>query len=690
MLTVMILLTAMRAWAVPIADCPEGSAMAAAPVADSDIGAVPDACPAPRCGKVYRTDASGPNAPYDCICCDGNQELSLLPHLLDVEGGIAPNGWSGNSGVMRGYMCGCHAGEVYAARNYCSNPCPGNMVFKCSGASINPKPGDPLPSCSCVCPEEYALGSPGNCTAQCRFRFSVIDENFDTRLTPSQQLANQDDPVIRTSKGNTQVAELELTCLADVAKAAYSDWKIHVGDSGPGTNMLDDDLSDEAFASLLIKIWADSFHVAHPNVKSILEVPYSPYDSVWGSDLWETDWYGIPLYHFDQGAIGPRSDNKAAYFDKNCNAIDLKNDGSQVNCGRVDVHFFASPVSLLWTPGTDLKHSRAFTQFPLNPSEKGKWYHWRASKDAPLLVYDPKHTGKIRSAEQLFGNYTFGKQWKNGFEALGTLDTDHDGIIRGMELADLALWFDADEDGISDKNEVQPLSVLKVGALYFTPDKTDTEPGEDVVVSHGFDRAEGDTVISGGAVDWFSKIYASKEEARQAARDLFDADFGLSSETLHAELSNANVYAAKDPQSSKSGKDELSGVWLWQMVDASGRPAESESNPKGILRFETDSRGAVIGRSYLEVKLSGDPNGPTSAVYALPLQGQQSLEESGVLNVTFEVEGPDGQRTHTMAVIEPRSNRLRGTSSGNGPTTGAVEYKWEAVKLTGPAAIALK
>ena len=57
---------------------------------------------------------------------------------------------------------------------------------------------------------------------------------------------------------------------------------------------------------------------------------------------------------------------------------------------------------------------------------------WR--EQAPLLVYDPEHTGKVNSASQLFGQWTFGGQrlaalasdgrglvsgpWENGFDAL--------------------------------------------------------------------------------------------------------------------------------------------------------------------------------------------------------------------------------------------------------------------------------
>ena len=52
-------------------------------------------------------------------------------------------------------------------------------------------------------------------------------------------------------------------------------------------------------------------------------------------------------------------------------------------------------------------------------------------------------------------------QWENGFEALGSLDTDRDGELRGSELDPLALWFDRDRDGVAQPGEVT--SIVEAG-----------------------------------------------------------------------------------------------------------------------------------------------------------------------------------------------------------------------------------
>lgn len=80
------------------------------------------------------------------------------------------------------------------------------------------------------------------------------------------------------------------------------------------------------------------------------------------------------------------------------------------------------------------------------------------SRDAAWLVHDPKRSGKIESALQLFGNVTFWLFWRNGFDALAALDDDRDGEIRDRELVGLALWRDANGDGVSGAGEVRPLA----------------------------------------------------------------------------------------------------------------------------------------------------------------------------------------------------------------------------------------
>ncbi len=82
-----------------------------------------------------------------------------------------------------------------------------------------------------------------------------------------------------------------------------------------------------------------------------------------------------------------------------------------------------------------------------------------------ILVWDPRGTGRVRHAQQLFGSYTWSIPWRNGYEPLGWLDRDGDGRLSGGELTGIAIWRDADQDGVSDAGEVASLASWGVRSL---------------------------------------------------------------------------------------------------------------------------------------------------------------------------------------------------------------------------------
>lgn len=58
--------------------------------------------------------------------------------------------------------------------------------------------------------------------------------------------------------------------------------------------------------------------------------------------------------------------------------------------------------------------------------------------------------------------------WNNGYEALGALDDDADGLLKGAELRYLAIWHDRDQSATSDPGEVRSLSDHGITALSVT------------------------------------------------------------------------------------------------------------------------------------------------------------------------------------------------------------------------------
>ncbi len=82
-----------------------------------------------------------------------------------------------------------------------------------------------------------------------------------------------------------------------------------------------------------------------------------------------------------------------------------------------------------------------------------------------ILAWDPRGTGRIEHAQQLFGSYTWSIPWRNGYEPLSWLDDDRDGRVRGRELTGLVIWRDANQDGVSDDGEVAPLAAWGIRSL---------------------------------------------------------------------------------------------------------------------------------------------------------------------------------------------------------------------------------
>jgi len=111
-----------------------------------------------------------------------------------------------------------------------------------------------------------------------------------------------------------------------------------------------------------------------------------------------------------------------------------------------------------------IENRTASVAFDADGTGLQKKWTW-LNPNAAWLVHDPKQTGKVTSGLQLFGNVTFWLFWESGYDALSALDDNGDGQLTGKELAGLALWHDANGNGICDPGEVKPLSEYGIVAL---------------------------------------------------------------------------------------------------------------------------------------------------------------------------------------------------------------------------------
>lgn len=107
-------------------------------------------------------------------------------------------------------------------------------------------------------------------------------------------------------------------------------------------------------------------------------------------------------------------------------------------------------------------------RFDLAGDGQPSWWPW-VKPEVGILVWNPSGNGRITSGLQLFGSVTWWIVWRNGYEPLALLDDDGDGWLRGRELLGIAVWRDANSNGISEAGEVVSLSSLRVERIAVQP-----------------------------------------------------------------------------------------------------------------------------------------------------------------------------------------------------------------------------
>ncbi len=141
----------------------------------------------------------------------------------------------------------------------------------------------------------------------------------------------------------------------------------------------------------------------------------------------------------------------------------------------------------------------ALRSFDLDGSGCSKW-EW-IGPGSGLLVWDPTHTGRITSGKQLIGTFTWGKYWADGYQVLRYLDRDHDGKLSGSELKDLAVWVDANSDGVAEPGEVKPLSAWGITSI---STRGLQDPAGTAWNPRGFTQRSGHRMQAHATWDWTS------------------------------------------------------------------------------------------------------------------------------------------------------------------------------------------
>lgn len=141
---------------------------------------------------------------------------------------------------------------------------------------------------------------------------------------------------------------------------------------------------------------------------------------------------------------------------------------------------------------SDILDESAAVRFDADGSGVARPWTW-IRPCAAWLVFDPRGRGDIRSGLKLFGSVTFWLFWPNGYAALGALDDDGNGAIAGAELAGLALWRDANRNGVSEPGEVRPAAAWHVVSLSHRYEYDGRHPDEIAWSPRGVTFADGTT-----------------------------------------------------------------------------------------------------------------------------------------------------------------------------------------------------
>lgn len=361
--------------------------------------------------------------------------------------------------------------------------------------------------------------------------------------------------------------------------------------------------------------------------------------------------------------------NTTVYLQSDCRPVERWKQKLIQTCDvPITAYFntYTSPVSLLWGEDTKIKDIFSRSKFPLNPKEAGKWFVWKASGKTPLVVWDPEGTGIILSAKQLFGNHTFEKEWKNGYEPLGSLDKDHNDWLEGEELKGIALWFDFNQDGISNTGEVKKPSDVGVFAIGTKSSQDDLKNGN-IFADKGYKRKVGDKVIEGRSVDWFS----ASVEGR----------FGM--EALYGGSSEGNdAGSAENARKAINPSKDVAGIWDWRMVDFSKQELP-ENMPRGSFTLLVDDNG-ISGTSYVMQETAPNKSGIGEQLIASQITGSLSNVAGKNPGVIFTSVTPNGGKVESKAVLSDDGSLLYGeTREESGPNRDPIRYGWVARRFSG-------
>ena len=378
------------------------------------------------------------------------------------------------------------------------------------------------------------------------------------------------------------------------------------------------------------------------------------------------------------------------YFDHECRLVSLAQAGA-AGCstvGTMSIEWLrGTPISLIFSTASSPLKTSTLVSFPLEPNQPNARWHWYGSSDAPVLVYDPEHSGKITSAHQLFGAWTFGGKrvaalapqkttaWKNGFEALAQLDNDGDGTISSGELEPLGLWFDENRDAISQEGEVRTLKEVGIESLKVTYDTVDSKTG-DVISSVGYTRRVDGKLVSGPSVDWITRGGSSNKDL--VLGSILENSPAIQNDTaalgsVLEENSRAEDTLIKSAAALKA-HTAITGTWMVR-IDGD-KPEEGLSS---ILMFNGGEGKELSGLTLIEMGTSTAGKSARSVRFS-GFNGTIEMAKNSNVKLSFTTITKDAQ-IESEAVLDSDHKLMKGSSAAKRLDGITTHYTWTAKKV---------